>query len=67
MYAMSLPWSPRRKVELGASRYPARLRWLAMLGAAPAIVLMQAPWWVSGLLLAALPWLVRGWQPRQLS
>ena len=64
---MSSPWSPRKKLELNPSRYPARLRLLAVLVVAPAILLAQVPWWALVLLLAALPLLVRGWQPAQLS
>ncbi|MGB1923013.1 MAG: hypothetical protein ACPHM2_07285, partial [Alcanivorax sp.] len=64
---MSLPWSPRKKLELSPSRYPARLKWLAVIGVVPAILLTQMPWWALVLLLLALPLLVRGWQPPQLS
>lgn len=67
MYAMSLPWSPRKKLELTPSRYPARLKWLAVMGVVPAILLTQMPWWALVLLLLVLPLLVRGWQPPQLS
>ncbi len=62
---MSSAWSPRRKVELAASRYPARLRWLAALLVMPAIVLSQLPGWAMLLLLGALVVLVWGWRLRQ--
>lgn len=59
---MSSGWSPRRKVKLAASRYPARLRWLAALLAAAAIVLSQLPAWAMLVLLGVLPVLVRSWR-----
>lgn len=62
---MSSAWSPRRKVKLAASRYPARVRWLAALLVVPAIVLSQLPGWAMLLLLVALPVLVRGWRLSQ--
>ena len=64
---MSLLWSPRKKVELNSSRYPARIRWLAMAAVAPAILLAQMPWWASVLMLLALPLLVWRWRPAQLA
>mgnify|MGYP000297723156 FL=1 len=64
---MSLLWSPRKKVELNPSRYPARIRWLAMAVVAPAVLLAQVPWWASALMLVALPLLVWGGRPAQLA
>ena len=57
---MSSAWSPRRKVKLGASRYPARLRWLAMLVVWPAIMLSSLPGWAMLVLLGVLPVMLLG-------
>ncbi|MEQ3723317.1 hypothetical protein [Alcanivorax sp.] len=59
---MSSAWSPRRKVKLASSRYPARLRWLAIGLAALVVVLSPLPGSATLLLLVALPWLVLGWR-----
>lgn len=59
---MSSAWSPRRRVKLGASCYPMRLRWLAMLVVGPVIVLSSLPGWAMLVLLGGLPVMLLGWR-----
>ncbi len=59
---MSSSWSPTVKVELGRSRYPRRLQWLAGLSLLPVVWLVMWPWWMKGLLVLSVLLLLRGWR-----
>ncbi|MGB2248015.1 MAG: hypothetical protein ACPH3N_10105 [Alcanivorax sediminis] len=59
---MSSNWSPTARVELGASRYPARLLWLSGLSLVPVVWLVMWPIWAKGLLVLAIILLLRGWR-----